>query len=217
MCDLWRPPRTPGFKTMPKLPPHFYGLQSSMDTPQLRAGLRAKRQALPLATQETHATAIAKHLSCHTLWPHLQHIAFYWPHQGEISPLPLLHQAFEDQKTCYLPRLIHNKTLEFALYTPNTPLAPNRYQIPEPVATPITPLTHLDLILIPLVGFDAAGNRLGMGSGYYDRTLSSVKNLKKPWRIGLAHAFQQVPSLLPQEWDIPLHAILTEHGFLTPE
>ena len=74
----------------------------------------------------------------------------------------------------------------------------------------------LDLILLPLVGFDLKGNRLGMGGGYYDRTLSYLRHRRfwiKPRLVGVAHECQKVDSLIARPWDIPLDAVVTETAF----
>src|SRR5690606_7992459 len=92
-------------------------------------------------------------------------------------------------------------------------LAPNRFGILEPnQAAQSIDIQQLDLILLPLVGFDAQGRRLGMGGGYYDRSLAFKKVYKKlgPKLIGLAHAIQQVDALTVDIWDVPLDAIVTD-------
>jgi 5-formyltetrahydrofolate cyclo-ligase len=80
------------------------------------------------------------------------------------------------------------------------------------------PVWTLDLILTPLVAFDDQGNRLGMGGGFYDRTLAYLgrrKHWKKPRLIGTAHAFQQVARLPHESWDVPLHGVVTEKALLS--
>src|SRR6185369_6950544 len=96
-----------------------------------------------------------------------KHIAVYWPHDNEISPLLLMHRALEMGKKCYLPvlRVDYKQKLAFASYASNMPVVKNRYDILEPelnFAT-IIPLTSLDIIFTPLVGFDKNGHRLGRG------------------------------------------------------
>jgi 5-formyltetrahydrofolate cyclo-ligase len=91
----------------------------------------------------------------------------------------------------------------------------NRFGIPEPTSKGrhIRPARHLDVLLVPLVGFDSTGNRIGMGGGYYDRTLAFL-NRRRQWRrprlIGIAHECQRVAAIEPRAWDVPLQAVATE-------
>jgi 5-formyltetrahydrofolate cyclo-ligase len=144
-------------------------------------------------------------------------IAFYLTYGGEIDPQPALELATALGKTCYLPVLHplgHNR-LYFVRHDAGEPLILNRFGIPEPRLRRPTPIWSLDLIFVPLVAFDAAGNRLGQGAGFYDRSLACLRGrpAKRPLLIGLAHGFQQVPQLHPTSWDVPLHGVATEHSF----
>jgi len=94
----------------------------------------------------------------------------------------------------------------------------NQFGIAEPMVSPRYYLRAdaLDLLLVPLVAFDVNGNRLGMGGGFYDRTLAYLKRRQhwcRPYLLGIAHDFQRVESLKRADWDIPLQAILTNKSF----
>ena len=92
-------------------------------------------------------------------------------------------------------------------------MKPNRYGIPEPMDTQPRSARQLDLLLIPLVGFDSAGHRLGMGGGYYDATLAFLRHRRhwrKPRLLGVAYECQKVEALPHDPWDMPLDAVLTE-------
>jgi 5-formyltetrahydrofolate cyclo-ligase len=122
-------------------------------------------------------------------------------------------------KRCYLPVLhpFAGPALWFCEWRPGDPLVPNRFAIPEPIVTRRTLRTarELDFLLVPLVAFDNAGSRLGMGGGYYDRTLAYLR-LRDHWRrprvVGLAHSFQRVESLPRNAWDVPVDAVATERA-----
>lgn len=144
-----------------------------------------------------------------------KHIAFYLPANGELDPTPIFNAFLNLDKHFYLPKLVENdKHLRFYPYTPQTELTTNRYGILEPLAcneNNIAP-EHLDCVLVPLIGFDQQGNRLGHGSGYYDVTFAFRHTASKPQPllIGLAYEFQKIETITPNQWDVPLDIILTE-------
>ena len=140
---------------------------------------------------------------------HATKIALYQAIRGEISLVPLWNSAPLQGKYCYFPVLNPNKTLSFLPATPNTIFKANRYNIQEPDVPHHLALEpgELDIIFMPLVAFDEYGTRLGMGAGYYDRTLSGEK---RPLLIGVAYEFQRLAYIAPQPWDVPLAGIVTE-------
>ena len=91
----------------------------------------------------------------------------------------------------------------------------SRFGIPEPCGSPEIPLSNIDLLLMPLVGWDESGNRLGMGAGYYDRALQSSGQSDVPIRAGVAYQLQKVPGVPVDPWDIRLHMLLSETGWFT--
>jgi len=114
-----------------------------------------------------------------------------------------------------LPVIVKYKTamMRFAPWKIRTKFELNRYAIPEPVSPiPSIDLIQPDLILLPLLGFDHQGNRIGMGGGYYDRYLATLSRHKRPKLIGLAFNTQCVASIKSEEFDIPIDGILTESG-----
>lgn len=120
-------------------------------------------------------------------------------------------------KTCYLPVITPRCTLWFARYTPGDPLTPNRFGIPEPACSGVAlvPARLLDLIFTPLVAFDDQGHRLGMGSGFYDRSLSFLRHRHtwhKPRLLGIAHELQHLAALQPATWDVPLDGVATDRN-----
>ncbi len=146
-----------------------------------------------------------------------RHIALYLPNDGELDLTPLLQLAWSAHKQCYLPVLhpARNNRLWFLPYDAQTPLVPNRFGIPEPHARGPRQARRpwlMDLILAPLVAFDAQGRRLGMGGGYYDRTLAYLHHRtrwRKPHLLGTAYDFQEVDALPGAPWDVPLDGVLT--------
>lgn len=138
-----------------------------------------------------------------------EHIAWYHPTRGEVDLSPLWQDALSHHKSCYFPAIQSNGALLFLPYTPDTPLVFNQYQIAEPQVEPQSaiPLPLLDILFLPVVAFDAEKQRLGMGKGYYDKTLV---NHPHTLLIGVAYEWQKQPSLPTDPWDIPVSMIVTE-------
>ena len=144
-----------------------------------------------------------------------RHIAAYLASDGEIDPLPLMERLWSLGKTLYLPVLapFSVRKLWFARYEPGDRLVYNRFGILEPQRRRLVKPRDLDMVLTPLVAFDTAGHRLGMGGGYYDASfafLATRRYWHKPHLCGLAYDFQKLPALNPSAWDIPLDAVVTE-------
>ncbi len=185
---------------------------------QLRQQLRSARQGLTHQQRQHAAAQLVQQLRGSRLFQRSRHIAVYLPNDGEMNLWPLIHYAWQQGKQCYLPIVGHRHThrLWFVPFTHQTPLYKNRYGIPEPAHANKArnfPLRRLDLVLMPLVGFDTQGNRLGMGGGYYDRSFAFLhrnSHWRKPLLLGTAYEFQRQPQLASQPWDVPLDAIVTD-------
>jgi 5-formyltetrahydrofolate cyclo-ligase len=187
------------------------------DKSELRRRLRARRNALPAEDRRRAAAQLASLLAGTRLFRVSRRIACYLPNDGEIDTNPVIEHVWRMRKTCYLPVLspLAHDRLWFAPAAPGMELAPNRFGIPEPVvqARALVRAQELDLILMPLVGFDDRGNRLGMGGGFYDRSLEFLRHRtrwRKPHLLGLAYDFQRVNGLAPDAWDIPLQGVVTD-------
>jgi 5-formyltetrahydrofolate cyclo-ligase len=190
----------------------------------LRRHLIAERNKMPLALQQQKTAALFHHLQTLPQFIASQHIAGYWPMQGEISPLPILEQALLVKKKWYLPIIkpLKEKSLLFVEYRKDDLLTINRFGVLEPLLKKeaIFPAAKLDLVLVPLVAFDRFGQRLGMGKGYYDYTFAFLRKntsptLKKPYLLGLAYDLQETETIPQEGWDIPLNGILTESRYLS--
>ncbi|CAK0758037.1 5-formyltetrahydrofolate cyclo-ligase [Gammaproteobacteria bacterium] len=188
-----------------------------MTRAQLRCVIRCLRRDISSAERARRALRLTRRIQGLPFFRNSQRVALYLSNDGEIDPSYLIRRADRAGKKCYLPVLcpLGSRHLWFALYHPGDPLRPNRFRILEP----IHPYSHwvraraLDLIFVPLVAFDAAGNRLGMGGGYYDQTLSYLayrRYWRKPRVVGIAYDFQRVATLKPQPWDVPLSTVVTE-------
>jgi 5-formyltetrahydrofolate cyclo-ligase len=182
----------------------------------LRQQMRAARRALDQSEQTHHAKSLANQICRNRVFVNSNHLACYLANDGEIDPQWIIERAWQINKHVYLPVLSPlGHRLYFAPYQPDSRLCANRFGIPEPDCHPRDwrSAQQLDLILLPLVAFDDTGNRLGMGGGFYDRSLAyrqSRKHWLKPRLFGLAHELQKTGQLDTRSWDIPLDGIATE-------
>jgi 5-formyltetrahydrofolate cyclo-ligase len=189
-----------------------------MDTKSLRQQIRQQRRALSESEREHAAFLLCERIAASHAFKQSAHIAFYLANDGEIDLSLLIKHAWQQKKKVYLPVLAEPNTqrLWFIPYTAKTKLINNRYGIPEPIHSHkmrLRKTLSLDLILMPLVAFDPQGNRVGMGGGFYDRTLAFLNHRKhwhKPNLMGAAYEFQKQKQLESNPWDIPLQAIATE-------
>jgi 5-formyltetrahydrofolate cyclo-ligase len=180
----------------------------------LRRQLKAARNAFTPAERRKAARASLRLALRHGLLLRSQRIGFYLPQGGEFDVHPLLNQALWMRRECYLPVLPRRgRVMQFGRVGRNTRMAPNRFGIPEPIDAKSLRARQLDLLLMPLVGFDLEGNRLGMGGGFYDATLAFMRHRRvwrKPRLVGVAYECQRVDALPHEPWDMPLDAVLTE-------
>jgi len=182
----------------------------------LRNTMRRRRAALPPAVVAEHSRQVAQRLWREPALARASRIACYLAIGGEVDCAPLMADAHERGRSIYLP-VLRGNALVFLPWSPGAPLVANRFGIPEPADDGHRALRgpDLDVVLAPLVAFDPAGNRLGMGGGYYDRSFAFRRHRgawRRPRFIGLAHAFQRVESLPRQRWDVPLDAAITEQA-----
>lgn len=187
---------------------------------QLRKELRAARNSLTHSEQRDASDALAKQILRSRAYRTSKRIALYFATDGEISTDGLMTHIWQSGRQCYLPVLsnLAGGRLWFAPVDADSTYLINRFGIPEPAvhSRRLLNAMQLDLILMPLVGFDDQGNRIGMGGGFYDRTLAFRRRRQKwlgPRLIGLGHACQQVNRLDVKAWDIALDAIATDKQF----
>ncbi|MCS4247616.1 MULTISPECIES: 5-formyltetrahydrofolate cyclo-ligase [unclassified Pseudomonas] len=188
-----------------------------LSRPQLRRMLRKARRALTPSEQRKAAHGLYRQLAQQPLFRRAKHISLYLPTDGEIDPRLLLRAAQRRGKATYLPVLSAwpRTKMVFQRVRPGDKLSPNRFRILEPRvnAKHQRQVWALDLVLLPLVGFDDAGGRLGMGGGFYDRSLAYLarrQHWRKPTLLGLAHECQKVDRLAQASWDVPLAGTVTD-------
>ncbi len=181
----------------------------------LRRDLRQRRRALPPAQRIAAAEALAQRLLALPFLPASGHVAGYWAMDGEIG----LH-AFQLRLPAglvYCLPVLHGEELRFAPWRAGDGLVTNRFGIPEPDVAPSSALApeQMALVVMPLVGFDDQGHRLGMGGGWYDRSFAwRIAAPAPPWLVGVGFEVQRTSALDVQDWDVRPDAICTESDTL---
>ncbi len=173
-----------------------------------RARLIARRQVMPQAERRGLQASILGLLERHFLELVSARVGFYWPFRGEIGLHALVRRLVERGAGGALPVVVERRQpLEFWAWRPGAALARGVWDIPIPVEREVVQPTAL---LVPLVGFDREGYRLGHGGGYYDRTLAAMD--PKPLTIGVGLELARLETIWPQPHDVPMDAIVTEAG-----
>ena len=177
----------------------------------IRQAMLSQRKDLSAATVEQHSGAVARHLVALAAVTGARTVGAYAALGGEVDPAPALALL---AAVPYLPVIGPDSSMEFRLSSPEYPSIANRYGIAEPPASaPSIEPAELDVVLVPLVAFDATGARIGMGAGYYDRHFAFRQRAGgPPLLVGVAHGFQEVPSIEPHPWDVALDLVVTEAG-----
>lgn len=180
---------------------------------ELRKRLRALRRAVPPALRRKAARALLRRVLARGWLRGGRRVGLYLSMPEEIDSRPLLSAARRMGCRLYLPRVTRYRDNRMSLFAASSPLRRGRYGINEPQSRERPPLRQLDVIFVPLVGFDSHCNRMGMGKGFYDRLLAqrrAAPRLRRPLLVGLAYDCQQVTRLLPQPHDVRLDFVVTE-------
>ena len=191
-------------------------MNTALTTKEIRKIIRQQRRSLSRLEQSQHQKAVIRQILQSGLLRKHKRIAIYLDSDGELATDIIIRMLHKMKKKVFLPVLFPLSTnrLFFLPFKKNTHLINNRFNISEPryIKRHVS-VKSLHIIFMPLVAFDEQGNRIGMGGGFYDRTLSHCKLHNKsdlPLLIGLAHELQKVNNIDKQSWDIPLDGLLTE-------
>lgn len=194
-------------------------MPSSPEQGAIRRDLRARRRSLDVEAQ-TDAALNVRDL-VHQL-PEIQSaktLAYYWPIDGEVSPIPLMKIHLKEGRRCTLPWIpdAPSSRLGFQLFTPTTRFHNDRFGIPShrPSSSAVIEAEDHQVIITPCVGFTRQGARLGFGGGFYDRLFAQLP--RSVLRLGLAHHCQALPTEWKSNpWDQPLDIIVTDREVIRP-
>lgn len=194
-----------------------------IDRQPLRRQVRERRRALSPHLRESAHRQFARTLTRSSFLQAGRRIAVYFAYGHEADLKHVIELARRRGCLLYLPVItdFRHSRMRFVRYRTDSVMRVNRYGIaePDPRHAEVIPVRQLDLILLPLVAFDARGWRLGSGAGFYDRSLQHLRagrRWRKPKLIGVGYECQRVTRLQPHRWDVPLDGMLTEHGLQRP-
>lgn len=145
-------------------------------------------------------------------------VSAYLAFDGEPDVRPALQSLSRQGVRIVVPAIVTSsgkRLLEFREWAPDGPLAQSALGIDQPAQGAGVPAQDLHIMLMPLVAWDERGHRLGMGAGYYDRSLAALACSGRPLRVGVAYAAQKYPELPSDPWDVRLHEVITEEGRFT--
>lgn len=185
---------------------------------RLRKEIRGRRGAIGQSSREEWDTAICRELVDRTTHSRVRSVAAYMAFDGEPDLGPALAELEARGVRISLPVVQDTPgkaVIVFREWTSDALLVKNRYGISEPAATAEVRMMDIDLVLVPLVGWDRSGARLGMGASFYDRLFQPFSVSRKPLRVGVGYELQYSEEIPAEPWDIDLHVMLTENGWFT--
>lgn len=180
---------------------------------ELRATALARRAALTAAQKKDYSSAFARYF-LNAVKVGNKTIAGYFAHRHELDVMPLLALLASGERICCLPVTSPPaKQLFFRRWHTDTTMVPGTFGIHVPA--PESEIVIPEIIIVPIVAFDASRHRIGYGAGYYDFTLHALrKQGHKPLVIGAGYSVQQVEHIPAEDHDEPLDMIITEKGVL---
>jgi 5-formyltetrahydrofolate cyclo-ligase len=194
----------------------------TVNTQTLRKSMRRQRLALPLHTRRHAEQSVLRQIRREPRFISSRKVGLYLDAFGEVPTRALINLCFQLRKTVYLPVVhLENKSLAWSRVTrqqwQNQRMTHHRFGMKQPFKQRGVSVKSLDYLFMPLVAFDLKGHRLGMGGGFYDRTLAHCANIRehrklqpsKPMRVGLAYDFQRVEAIHSNAWDISMHSVVT--------
>jgi 5-formyltetrahydrofolate cyclo-ligase len=189
----------------------------SLQRRQLRRDLRARRKAIRGRVRRQKGRLLAQRIASLGLLQNGRRIGLYLATAEEIDTTPLLELARRHGCLIALPRVISRRRDRMRFFDLTGRIQRGAFGILEPQGGAMRAARELEVVFMPLVGFDARGNRIGMGRGFYDRHFAyrlRLTHCRRPLLVGLAYAVQQVAALPSATHDVPVDVIVTESSTL---
>jgi len=179
----------------------------------IRAILRERKDAMSPEDRLVGSEAISSHLM--TLIRHNETVMAYTSKEKEVNTVPFITALLERKNPVIVPIIVkEDVSLRLSYLRDLTALVPSTFGVPEPIGSEIAARGEdVETIILPMLGFDRTGGRIGYGAGYYDRFLEKFPDLRK---IGIAFACQEYPSLPLDATDVRMDYIVTEDGIVYP-
>ncbi len=187
------------------------------DLQALRRGLRARRRAITGQSRADAALRVARQIDAARWLRPGRRIGLYLAMPDELDTGPLIALARKRGCLVAVPRITSTRHGRMRFEDLDGPLRRGAFGISEPAAGIVRPTRALDVVFMPLVGFDRQGNRIGMGRGFYDRLFAHrarMRRWRRPLLVGIAYDEQCVPALQPAAHDVRLDALVTQSSVL---
>jgi 5-formyltetrahydrofolate cyclo-ligase len=176
--------------------------------------MRARRRELPTAVRRAADRALCRHIVASSVFRSARRIGIFVPFDGEPDLSPVIVAAARHGKELFVP-VLKGLEMTFAALLPEENLVRNFFGILEPRRPRRMDVRLIDLVLTPLVAFDAQGGRIGVGRGYYDRCFAFLR-LRQAWLrpklLGVGYSLQEIPPIELHPWDVRLWGVVTELG-----
>ncbi|OEU68583.1 MAG: 5-formyltetrahydrofolate cyclo-ligase [Desulfovibrio sp. S3730MH75] len=191
-----------------------------MGKSEIRQGLLNRRGELSAADVKDMSGAIVSCVQSLAKWQDAQEVLLYWPIKNEVDVRPLLRDAWDQGKKLFMPccRRDEPGIMDFGVVRAEEDLLHGSFGIKEPCRSrcEFPDAVWPDIIIIPGVGFDNKGYRIGFGGGYYDRFLARPQKAGF-LAVGVCYSFQIIDEIIAEDWDKPVHSICTDKEIICPK
>ncbi|HSD70928.1 MAG TPA: 5-formyltetrahydrofolate cyclo-ligase [Woeseiaceae bacterium] len=179
----------------------------------IRRDARQRRDTMPEADRTRASAIITNRVTRLPIFVRSRLVACYLSIGCEVDTSAIILRAWRMKKRIFVPDTRHGARMTFREIRPDSEYSNGPFGIQEPTGGLVMEAGMFDLVIVPVVAFDSANRRIGMGGGFYDRTFSFLRHRRiflKPKLVGVAFARQRVDQIAPNPWDIRLFRVITE-------